>query len=198
MKKLFTSTILFLLLSLTANAQKVIGNYSLSYFDRSYDIAATQIENEKFTLYIQVSAERESTEAMLAFESNQIEELRQSLLQVKSKYEEWCKVAKENNIKEMSKEMDIKLPSTTICWSSSKWFFSFDNKLTPKFLILDNGKFVVAFMKKAISSSNKYIDETIYWIFSDTKEFDELASKLDINAIETRLNEKENTSELFK
>lgn len=198
MKKIYLSIIVCLFCSLVAHAEKVIGNYTLSYFNKSYDIEASEIKNGKFTVYIQVSAEREFTRAMIGIESDKLEEFKQSLVQMKEKFEEWSKVATDNNVTEMSKEMGIKFPSTTFCWLSSKWFFSFRQKINPKFLILDNGNHVAFFVKKVKSSSNEYIDETFYWVFSNSEEFDELISKLDYEKIKSELEKKESASDLFK
>ena len=198
MKKIYLSIIVCLFCSLVAHAEKVIGHYTMSYFNKSYDIEASEIENGKFTVYIQVRAEREFTRAMISIESDKLEEFKQSLVQMKEKFEEWSKVATDNNVTEMSKEMGIKFPSTTFCWLSSKWFFSFRQKVNPKFLILDNGNHVAFFVKKVESSSNEYIDETFYWVFSNSEEFDELISKLDYEKIKSELEKKESASDLFK
>ncbi|MDR0367613.1 MAG: hypothetical protein LBH82_00550 [Bacteroidales bacterium] len=179
-------------------AEKVVGTYSLSYFNKQYDIEASEIKNGKFSVYIQVSAERDFTRAMIEVKSSDLEEFTQFLTQMKDKYVEWANVAKENNVTDMSKDMDFKSPSTTICWSSSKWFFSFGHKLQPRFLILDSGKMVVTIHKKVTASSNQYIDEKIYWVFSDATEIDELISQLNAEKIISKLQEKENASDLFK
>ena len=198
MKKIYLSIIVCLFCSLVAHAEKVIGHYTMSYFNESYDIGASEIENGKFTVYIQVRAEREFTRAMISIESDKLEKFKQSLVQMKEKFEEWSKVATDNNVTEMAKEMGIKFPSTTFCWLSSKWFFSFRQKVNPRFLILDNGNHVAFFVKKVKSSSNKYIDETFYWVFSNSEEFDELISKLDYEKIKSELEKKESASDLFK
>ena len=197
MKKMFLNIILCLFISISANAEKVVGSYTLSYFDRTYDIEASEIKNGKFSIYIQVSAEREATKAMICVESSDLDKFKQSLIQTRDKYEEWSKVAKDNNVKDMSKEMDIKYPSMTVCWLGSKWFFS-NQKLQPRFLIVDSGKHLVTFIKKVKASSNQYIDETIYWVFSSSKEIDELLSQLDFTTIKSKLEERESESGLFK
>ena len=179
-------------------AEKKVGSYSLNYFNKQYDIEASEIKNGKFSVYIQVSAERESTRAMIEVESEDIDDFIQFLLQMKEKYVEWTNVAKANNVTEMSKVMDFLSPSTTICWRGSKWYFSFGQKLQPRFLILDNGGFVVSIYKQVTASDNRYIDEKIYWVFSDAKEIDKLIAELDIETIKAKLQVNENASDLFK
>lgn len=143
-------------------SQKSIGTYSLSYFNKQYEIEASEIKNEKFSIYIQVGVQKDYTKAMIEVKNSDLEDFNQFLLQMKDKYVEWSDVAKKNDVKDMTKEMDFKSPSVTICWSSSKWWFSYGHKLQPSFLILDNGKMVVSIYKKATASSNQYIDEKIY------------------------------------
>jgi nitrate reductase NapE component len=181
-----------------AFAEKIIGTYSLSYFNTQYDIEASEIKGEKFTVYIQVSAENTHTRAMISVQSADIEKFVQFLLQMKEKYVEWSDVAKANNVTDMPKYMDFKSPSTTICWKGSEWFFSFGHKLQPRFLILENGKMVASIYKQVTSSSNQYIDEKIYWVFSDEKEIDNLVAQLSVEKIITKLKEKQNANDLFK
>ena len=179
-------------------AEKNVGSYSLSYFNKQYDIEASEIKNGKFSVYIQVNAERDITRAMIEDKSDDLEEFVQFLLKMKEKYVEWSEVAKANNVTDMSKDMDFKSPSITICWSSSKWFFSFGHKLQPRFLILESGKMVASIYKKVTASSNQYIDEKIYWVFSDAKEIDDLVSQLDVEKIKAKLQETQNANDLFK
>ena len=199
MKKIYLSIIVCLFCSLVAHAQGVfVGNYTMSYFHKSYDIKASELKNGEFTVYIQVSAERESTRAMISIESDKLEEFKQSLVQMKEKFEEWSKVAKDNNVTSILKEMGIKFPSTTFCWLGSEWFFSFEQKVNPKFLVLSDGNPVALFMKTVESSSNQYIDETFYWVFSNSEEIDKLISQLNYEKIKSELEKKENASDLFK
>ena len=199
MRKFYLSIIVCLFCSLVTHAQDVvISNYTLSYFNESYDIEASEIKDGKFAVYIQVRAKRESTRAMIGIESDKLEEFKQSLVQMKEKFEKWSKVAKDNNVTDMSKEMGIEFPSTTFCWLGSKWFYSYRQKVNPEFRILDNGNHVALFVKKVKSSSNEYIDETFYWVFSNSEEFDELISKLDYEKIKSELEKKESASDLFK
>lgn len=197
MKK-YIFTLLIILFSTSAFAEKIVANYHSDYWDKDFDIEASEIENGKFSVYIQVPAKNDNTRAMLSFESSDIELLKMTLTQIKEKFAEWSKIAHDNHVTEMSKDMDFKLPPSTICWHGSKWFFSFRHKLQPKFSILDSGNHVVSFVRKATSSSNKYIDETIYWVFSSPKEIDEFISILNMDKIKEQLLSKEKADDLFK
>ncbi|PXV61980.1 hypothetical protein CLV62_12323 [Dysgonomonas alginatilytica] len=185
------------LISNASFAEKTVGSYSSSYFNKVYDIEAGEIKNGKFSVYIQVPAKSDNR-TMVLIESDQIKEFNSILLQMKDKFVEWSKVAKDNNVTELSKSMDLRLPKTTICWQGSKWFFSFGQKLQPSFMILESGKHVVTLVQKVTSSSNQYIDETIYWVFADPQEIDELIAQLDFDKIKSKLEEDKNSSDLFQ
>ena len=51
--------------------------------------------------------------------------------------------------------------------------------------------------KKVASSSNQYIDEEIYWVFSSQEEIDELISKIQPEKIIENLKEKRKANDLF-
>ena len=198
MKRNFTILSFLLLFSGIINAQEVIDNYTMSYFNKNYEIEASKGKSDDFTVYIQVNAERSTTKANYMIKSSKLNEFKDALIATKDKYVEWSKVAKDNNVTDMSKEMDIKFPNVDIAWLGSKWFFSFGKKLSPKFLILKDGQHVVAFVNKSTASSNQYIDETTYWVFADVKEFDEFIEKLDFDKIKSKLEKSESKAELFK
>lgn len=180
------------------NAQEVIDNYTMSYFNKKYDIEASMEKNGDFTVYIQVSAERVSTKANYMIKSSRLNEFKEALIFTRDKYSEWAKIAKENNVTDMTKSIDAKFPNIDIAWLGSKWFFSFSQKLSPTFMILKNGQIVVSFLNKNTASSNQYIDETTYWVFNDVKEFDEVIQKLDYDKIKGKLEKLENKADLFK
>lgn len=198
MKTKFTIFTLLILVSSILKAQEVIDNYTMSYFNKSYDIEASKEKNGDFTVYIQVSAERVSTKANYMIKSDRLHEFKEALLFTRDKYVEWAKIAKDNNVTDMTKNIDAKFPNIDIAWLSSKWFFSFGEKLSPTFMILKNGQFVVSFVNKNTASSNRYIDETTYWVFADVKEFDEVIQKLDYDKIKGKLEKIENKADLFK
>jgi hypothetical protein len=198
MKKILLIIACLLCFLNVALAERVVGRYSLSYFDKTYEIEASKIERGKFSVFIQVSAKDADTRAMLDITNDKVDELKQALSEMKEKFMEWSNIAKDNNVTEMEKTMDIRFPSMSVCWHGSKWFFSFGHKFQPKFMILESGKHIVLITRKVTSSSNKYIDETIYWVFSNPEEIDELISQLDIERIESELTKTKNESELFK
>lgn len=197
--KITIVTLLFLFCAMSASfAIKTVGTYSLSYFDKEYSIEASEIKNDKFTVYLGVSGAKETRTTMIGVESKNIEAFVQFLTQMKEKFVEWSDVAKENNVKDMSKDMDFKSPSTTICWYGSDWFFSFDQKLEPTFKIRDNGEKIAFIYKKVTASSNQYIDESIYWVFSTPEEFDALIEQLNVEKIMAKLQNTQKASDIFK
>jgi len=64
--------------------------------------------------------------------------------------------------------------------------------------VIEDGRMVASMHRKATSSSNKYIDQDIYWVFSNAEEIDELLSLLDIEKIEGIAKEKSNKNDLFR
>lgn len=123
MKTKFTIFTLLILVSSILKAQEVIDNYTMSYFNKNYDIEASMGKNGDFTVYIQVSAERVSTKANYMIKSDRLHEFKEALLFTRDKYVEWAKIAKDNNVTDMTKNIDAKFPNIDIAWLSSKWFF---------------------------------------------------------------------------
>ena len=196
MKKIFL--LLFIMLfAVCAKAQQTVGRYQNTYFGKEFEIEATQ-ENDKIQ---KVFIGSESKDVMYAFSSldgKDLELFKTALELVKAKYLNWVKVAKDNNVTEIDKEFDIKFPSVTIAWSGSKWWFSFGQRVKMRFLILDSGKMIAVWAPKVTSSSNRYIDEQIYFAFEGAEDFDSLISQLNYQAILDQLLNQKNNEDLFQ
>jgi hypothetical protein len=181
---------------------QVVGSYSLSYLNKQYNIEAYGFKNEKiegkFHIHIQVSTENPQILAAIRLESTNIDEFAKFLLKMKEKDIEWSSVSIENNVTNLVKSMDFTSSSITFCWENPKLYFSFGHELQPKFVILESGETLATIHKKVTAYTNQYINEEIYWVFSNEKEIDDLVTQLDLEKIRAKLQEKQNTDDLFK
>lgn len=94
--------------------------------------------------------------------------------------------------------MGIKFPSVSIAWYGSKWWFAFSVSPNFRFIILDDGRMVASWAPKVTSSSNRYIDETIYFVFACKEDFDNLISQLNYQNILDQLLNTRSNEDLFK
>src|SRR5690606_36555707 len=148
--------------------------------------------------YLGLKTETPNRPGSIVLENTKIEEFKNALIQTRDKYTEWIEVAKKNEVKEMNKEMDIKFPTVNIAWLGTKWFISFGQRLKPTFIILDENRYIVSFYNKNYSSSNKYITEGTYWVFSSVDEFNEMINKLDQEKLKKEAEGSQSNKELFK
>lgn len=178
------------------NAEQTVGNYQNSFFNKSYDIEASAKNERLESVFIGVEA-KDSRSAFIEVGGKNLESFRTALELVRDKYADWVKIAKESNVTEMRKEFGIYFPSVSVCWSGSEWWFSFGNSINMKFLILESGKMVASWSPTVTSSSNRYIDETIYFVFNSVEDFNNLISQLDYNKILSKLLKTKNDESLF-
>ena len=66
------------------------------------------------------------------------------------------------------------------------------------FLILDDGRMLALWIPKVASSSNEYIDETIYFVFETEEDFNSLIKQLNPQGILNQLLNTQNKAELFQ
>ena len=201
MKRILISILLVLLSVPGIFAQKVIGSYTLSHFNKSYPIEIGPIRNGKFRIYIGIEA-KNSTIAFFSFENSSLRELLDALEEMKNKFQKWSKVATDNNVTEITKSMDIKFPYAKAEWKSYRWFSSFSHdKWKPEFHILQDGTYVVRInttVRDPYTYKDKDIHETINWIFSSAEELDELIAQLDEKMFAKLVEEENAKSALFK
>lgn len=198
MKKTLVIILVYLISSVVVYGEKVVGNYTLSYFNKSYEIQASEIENGKFSIYIYVQGERKTTPVLFSIESDEVEKFNKSFLQISDKFREWRKVAKDNNVTDLRKDVDIKIPSVTIGWLSSEWHFSFRNSINARYIILEDGRDVMIIAKEATSATNKYIKQKIYWVFAEPEEIDDLVTELNVDKISAELAKVDEALDLFE
>ena len=197
MKKIIL--VLFLLtFVLHINAAQKVGEYTNSYFSKTFSIEAAEKNNKIEDVYIGVQTDLDFRKAYISVEGEDLELFKNALELARDKFSEWKKIAKDNNITEMCKEMGIDFPEVAVAWLyGGEWEFSFDNKINLAFLILDDGQMVAAWAPTVTSSSNRYIDQEIYFAFADEKDFDDIINQLDGQRILNELLKNKNRSDLF-
>lgn len=182
------------LISVTTFCQKTIGTFQNEYFEKECYVLYDE-ENGKY--YIQIVAQYKTTNC--CFIVNDVENFKQQLSKVKEKYSEWCKVAKENNVTSMDKYMDIEFKTGGFGWYGTQWWFNFYAKPKPRFLIFDNEYLCLLFSgQEFTSSSNRYISEKAYWVFSSVEEIEQLEKLLSKETLEKMKSEESNKESLFK
>lgn len=186
-----------LVATLAIKAEQQVGSFSNSYFNKKYTIEAAEKNDKLQSVYIGVES-KDSRSAFICVDGKNLELFKTALELVRDKYLEWVQVAKDNNVTEINKEFDIKFPSVDVAWSSSKWWFSFGKKINMKFIIFDDGKIVASWAPKVTSSTNRYIDEQIYFVFACEDDFNNLISQLNYQRILDQLLNTKNNEDLFK
>lgn len=185
------------MISLSMSAQTKIDSYDSDYFESTFGIYATN--GEKLSLYFDIRGESKNDDVMINVDGEStIISFINSLKEVRDKYAEWKKVAVDNKVTDYSKDFDISFPNVYVAWYGTKWWFDFRERFEPYFKVSSDGKCYAVFHSEAVSSSNEYITEKYYWVFSSVKEFDSFIEKIQPQALIEKLNKKNAPDELFK
>lgn len=182
-------------------AQEKFATYTMSYFPDMGDFPikiSKPDNNGKYDIDIYVMGESEYDKVCITVKSNDLPAFRQTLTDLRDKFVEWKNVAIENNVTDMTKEFPFSFKRMTISWLGTKWYFSYNNILTPLFMILKDGNCVMVLYKKATSSSNQYIDQKVYFVLQEKEEFDNLLNVITEENINSYLNRRSNSEDLFK
>lgn len=174
MKKALTS-ILFMLLSIMAYADEVVGTYTNNFDGSDYSVSVRTNDTELQYVYIYMATAK-NTGGYFAFKGKHINEFAASLSQIRAKYIEWSAVAKEEGVTKMLKEFDFEMPSGTYFWSGNAWMAK--GKLHALFIVTD-GKPFISFSYSANALTNKFITETFYSTFSSVESFDKFCNVFD-------------------
>jgi len=203
MKKLIT--ILLVLISLSTFSQKVYDTYESSYFNKTYDIKLSYKDSTDFIIWIKCTSldKIHSKDGEYSISYKQYEKFINSLQEAKQKYIEWVKTAKENNVKDLLKHMDLENKcKVDAAFIYGDWQFQFDFKPKFDFMILDGDtkvKYLLLIKSgELVSSSNQFMKvDGIVIVLSSVKEIEDLLNKISLTKIKEIIN-KPKTEDLFK
>ncbi|MBE6332029.1 MAG: hypothetical protein E7070_06965 [Bacteroidales bacterium] len=199
MKKNILAFCLLLSTCFNCFSQKITETYHSNYWDKDYDIIISPTSDNSDIKNLSIEVEGKGfKDVELMFDGPQIDDLQNSLIQVKEKYSEWTNVAKQNNVTDMSKEIPVSIPRFTVAFYGSKWYFHFKTISKFYFKILSSGTMAIILSEKVTASSNEYIDETFYWVFESPEEMSSFINKIDKNNLLKKIKEESNKSDLFK
>ena len=191
--------------STTFNAQELIDTYTMSYFDKDFDIRASEPEeNGAYSFYLFArSKERESGTVTLMVERKNIFGFKNAMKTAAETYVKWKETAINNNVTELNKEIDLKdknLKYSTGFIYGDEWHFDFSVPLEASFKILNN-KYLLTIenAKELQASDNQYIDyDGFYFVFNSEEEIEEFISKVSEESLKMHFSEKASKEDIFK
>jgi len=178
-------------------AQEKFTTYDNTYFGKTYDI---KLSLEEEDLYIDAMALDELYDkGGLRISKEQRQDFLNAIAEAKAKYKEWVKTAKENNVRELNKSMNIESKVGGYFLYGSDWKFQLSVNLTFDFQILeDEGelKYLLIFRTGELkSSSNEHLKvDGFLLVFSSVNEIDAFTNKISsqkINAFIAKPKEKD-------
>ena len=203
MRLVFIGT--FTLALINSSAQDKFTTYDRTYGDpETYDIEiSTKEKNGDFKLYINAwSLDATHKKGGIGITKKQYPDFINAINEAKVKYEEWVKTAKDNNVKELSKQMDIKCKVSGNFIYGKDWHFQFTVNPTFNFKIIEDEsdlKYLLIFRTGELtSSSNQYMKvDGFALVFTSTAEIDAFTKAISIEAIDEFI-KKPKEKDLFK
>ena len=190
----------FVLLSSTISAQESYTTYKSSLSQKPYDISISYSNDSSFTLLIDMySLDKVNKKGGIWISSKEHIEFIEKINEAKLKYSEWVKVARENKVKNMFKEMDIQFRVPTA-------YFYYGDKLTQKlganlkfeFSVIGNDMSLIIRTEELESISNKYMTHKgIMFVFTTEKEITDFLNKISTNKVLAFINQPK-VKDLFK
>lgn len=180
--------------------QESIGKFSMSYAESEYSIEATQPTDGDYKLYINMMSLDNSVKVGgISVKGKDVPTLIAMLEDVKTKFVEWDKLAKENNVAELDK--DIPTTNKPKCggfFRYGDWKFDYSVTLSPRFLKTTKSTLALVHTGKMVASDNQYMDaKDFVFAFTSAEEIDELIALLNPQKVIDYYNKKTNTDGMF-
>jgi hypothetical protein len=209
MKKTIVLALAFL--ALQSNAQKdnvfnstKISEYTISEMDVKKDIFFKKSDFGNYNLYLEgFSHDALSNKTGIILNKGKHLDFLINLRKAKDKYIEWVEIAKNNNVKDMSKNMDFSIPCPFYFYLGNNFNIDLYNEAFFEFKVKTdangNTKYLLMVSSKVLKSiDNEFIkSDGMSIIFNSTKEIDYLLNEISIEQINKLLNEP-NKEDLFK
>lgn len=165
MKKLNLILIIISFISTSSYAQKEIGRITCEDFEMDIVVSFSESKDKtSYTYWIDaLSLDRSIDNVGFMVKKEQLNRFVESLKFANEKYIQWSNIAKENNVKDLTKE--IELPKKLVVggyFTYGDWKFDYSVKPKIKFLIRE-GKSglshrLIVYSGEMIASDNEYID----------------------------------------
>lgn len=202
MKNIVTYITLCLLTISTVGsyAQEKFATYDNTYIGKTFEI---QLSLKNQDLYIDaMSLDELYDKGGLRVRKEQQQEFLNSLSKAKTKYNEWVRTAKENNVLSLDKSMNIKSTVGSYFFYGSEWKFQIEVNLTFDFQILedkDDLKYLLIIKTgelKAFDNEHLKVDGFLL-VFSSEEEIETFSNKISRQKIEAFI-PKPDEQDLFK
>jgi hypothetical protein len=196
----FITLCLLTITTVESYAQENFTTYDNTYFGKTYDI---KLSLEKGDLYIDAMALDDLYDkGGIRIRKEQHQDFLNAIAEAKTKYNEWVKIAQENNVRAFDKSMNIKCKVGSYFLYGSEWKFQLVVNLTFDFQILeDEGELkYLLFIRtgELKSSSNEHLKvDGFLLVFSSVNEIDAFANKISSQKINTFI-PKPTEKDLFK
>lgn len=192
-----------ILSSAKVKAQEKFDTYEISFIKKTYPILISVSDKDDYSLYIHAfSLDKISEDGGISIKRGKYQDFVNALTEAKGKYEEWVKTAKENNIKELDKLMNISSVVDGYFMYGENWKFQFGVFLKFEFKIREFDGIVQHLLLvktgELQSSSNEYIKmDGVALVFMSAKEIDDFLAKISIDKI-IEFQNKPKKEDLFK
>ena len=188
------------------NAQDLIAKYNMVFVPAgtdSFEIQATKPSDDNtFTFYIDcMSLDQGTKHGGIMIKNSQAPFFINCVKTAKEKFIEWGNVAKQNQVTEMDKVIDVgRLKIDGGYFMHYKdWEFDFSIVLTFRFKIIDGTPTLIINTGEMVSSSNEFIKtDGFAFVFQSVNEIDNFMVGLDENLVISHYKNKAEKENLFK
>ena len=193
MKKLIT--ILLILISLNGYSQTKIGTYHNSYLNENYNIELDTKDTTKFDIYFYAhSFDNLINEGGFVIKQWGLEEFIKHIQDAKQKYIDWVKVAKENNVTDLNKDMEIYTFASGFFKTGNHWHFQNEIDLKHIFRVRKDKNIILYSLfigtGQLQASDNEFTNtDGFAIIFYSVKEIDDFLNKISMDKINFYLKE---------
>lgn len=162
--------------------------YENEYYCDSFPVCGLPAKKSVIWVFV-----KSSNSSFFQIETNKLGKLRDALKLTKAKFCEWDSIAKTNNVKDFSKDIDIKFPKLLLVWINNDRFYAQKNvpiKFVFKADSFGNTSIVSSYY--VTSAKNRFVTTRYALAFSSPEDFQEFINTIDADRINVGLKDVSN------
>ena len=201
MKKIIIIAVMAMVAATSAAKLESIGEYDMSFFHKSYLIKMGEAPNGGYSFYVESEPRGDDDTFVAAIFNTKKNDIISQMEQIKGKYQEWSKIAKDNNIVDYVKAFDMKLKGIpSFIWLNDAQV-AFETDYDVIFHVSSTGDCRVSISVGEIKAfNNRFITcNGMMLVFSSVEEIDNFIKimKDGIATAQAKKEEKTKTDKLF-
>ncbi len=176
-----------------------LGRFLISDIPENIETIETNMFSNKFSILFYIIGDNLYDQAFIIVNPEHLYEFRKAFSDANAKYKKWKKIAIENNVTDLDKEMDIEFPPVVVGWGlGSRFNYNFEYSIKPSVKFTRSSMKLCFIQGETVQNHNYSSTIRPYFVFGSEEESDAFEKMISEKLFKKAGKNDERINELFK